>query len=369
MTKRPKALALELRQNTPAWIDARPDFVGSSDLPVLTRNSPYGTSIFSLWAIKTRLAAPEPVDPDTQELWDLGHLLEDDIAERYALQTGRPVRRASRMLARRDIPWASASLDRVSARRGERRIVEVKWVPHRHWASDGPEPVPSYVQDQIQWQLFVTGYEAADVAVLNGSHVEIYDDIGPNDQYQADLLYIARWFRELIERQTPPPIDGSEATQHAIARLHPRETLELMDRSTETDALAEQLQRARAAAKAAEQEDKRLRNVFRLLLGEHAGVEGDFYRISYRKYADAQVRQWEPIARAYRTLLEAIADGGLVEGAEIPEGAAGDLIRTATGGVMVPDLLDAIEQLHTETREGPRVLLPKFRNEEDGRWT
>jgi putative phage-type endonuclease len=336
------AVALEVRQNTPAWVDARRDYIGSSDLPILTGNSPYGTSVFSLWAIKTRLAEPDPVDPETQELWDLGHLLEDDIAERYTLLTGRPLRRVNRMLVHREISWASANLDRVSARRGERRIVELKWVPHRHWLTDGPEPIPPYVQDQVQWQLMVTGWPAADVAVLNGSRVEHYE-LEPDAEYQDNLLYLARWFRGLVDRGERPPVDGSEATRKTLTRLHPRPVLDLMPATAETDALAHELHEARVRAKTASAEADRLANVMRSVLGDHAGVEGDGYRISWLKNADSQRVDWRAVVDAYHRLL-------------LDRGAPAETLQR-------------VLEEHTEPIEGARVLRVKYRDEETGRWT
>lgn len=336
------AIAVPAIQGTPEWLDARRDCVGSSDIPVITGSSPYGTSLFALWAIKTRLADPEPPDPATQELFDLGHALEDPIAARYTVMTGRPLRRARRLLVHPRERWMGASLDRVSARRGERRIVEIKWVPNRRWATDGPEPVPPYVQDQVQWQLAVTGWDAADVVVLNGSHVEVHE-VGPSERYQADLRYLARDFWDQVESGEHPPVDGSEATRAAIARLHPRDTLGLMPPTPEAAALAYAIRDATAARKAAVEEDGRLRNLMRLLLEEYAGVEDDDYRIHFRRSADRTVTttDWAAVAE------DLAGRAGLSE-----------------------DALTEVVALHTtsETREGSRSLIPKFRGD-DGRWS
>ncbi|MBX3031453.1 MAG: YqaJ viral recombinase family protein [Chloroflexi bacterium] len=349
------AIALPYRQGTPAWVDARHDVIGSSDIPILTGNSPYRTSLFSLWAVKSRLAEPEPVDDETQELFDLGHALEDVIARRYeAHEQGRPVRRVTRLLVHPEHRWRGASLDRVSARKGERRIVEVKWVPHRYWRTDGPEPVPAHVQDQVQWQLMVTGYDVADVAVLNGSHIEVHQ-VEPSQRYQDDLVYIARDFWDHVEKGQRPPIDGSDSTADTIRRLRPRDTLGLMDPTPEVAALAMAIREASRAARAAGEEDKRLRNEMRWLLDQHAGVEGVAtvedhevgYRIHFRRGAEREVRttDWEAVARAYRHLLE---------GEPMPAGMD----------------LDSLAALHTttEVREGTRTLRPMFRDDDTGRW-
>lgn len=346
------ALALPAIQGTPEWLDARRDVVGSSDIPVITGSSPYGTSMFALWAYKTRLADPPPPDPETQELFDLGHALEEPIAARYTVITGRPVRRRRHLLVHPRDRWMGASLDRVSARRGERRIIEVKWVPNRRWATDGPEPVPSYVQDQVQWQLAVTGWDVADVVVLNGSHVEVHE-VESSERYQADLRYLARDFWDHVEAGEHPPVDGSDATRSAITRIHPRDTLGLMPPTPEATALAHAIHEATIARKAAVEEDGRLRNVMRLLLEDYAGVEDDDYRIHFRRSLDRTVSttDWRAVAEGYRTLL--LAD-------EVP----------GRGFVHSVEGLDAIESLHTtvEVREGSRSLIPKFRGD-DGRWS
>jgi predicted phage-related endonuclease len=92
------AQAIPVIQGTPEWIDARRDVVGSSDIPIITGSSPYATSVFALWAAKTRLVELEPPDPETQELFDLGHALEEPIADRYTVITGRPLRRRRQLL-------------------------------------------------------------------------------------------------------------------------------------------------------------------------------------------------------------------------------------------------------------------------------
>lgn len=354
-------------QNTPAWVDERRDVVGSSDIPILTGNSIYATSVFSLWAIKTRAGEPEPIDPETQELFDLGHALEDDIAERYTIRTGRPLRQVSQTRVRKDLPWAAASLDRVSAVKGERRIVELKWIPYRSWFAE-PERVPAHVQDQVQWQLYVTGWDVAEVAVLDGGRVYIHE-IGPNEAYQQDLLYIARWFRELVEHRTPPPIDGSAATARTLARLHPRATLDLLDPTPEADALIGEWQTARLGAKLAESEADRLANLVRFFLGDHEGVDNEDagYRVSWTKNADSERVDWKLVAEAQRRMLEMIA-----EQAPQPVLAAAQeqgVTLPARGGFEMATILAAIQSIYTRSVEGPRVLRARFRNEETGKWS
>lgn len=312
----------------------RRDGVTASEMPIITGNRP---GLLTLWAVKRRLMEPEPPDEATAELWALGHAMEPIIAERYTAMTGRPVRRVNRMVRHREIDWAYASLDRVSAVAGEDRIVELKWAPNRRW-TDGPEPIPPEVQDQVQFQCLVSGYGVADVAVLNGSRVEIHTIVADRD-YQDDLLFLARDFRDHVERGVRPAVDGSEDTRRALARLHPRESGVILAPSLEMDELAAQLRGARTEAKTAADWQSTLENSVRALLGDAPGVEGEGYRISWTKNADSTRTDWKAVAGAYRKALA------------MSEGDA-----------------DAIESLHTRETEGPRVLRTRFINEE-GKWT
>ena len=345
------AVATAHVQGTPAWVDARRDVVGSSDIPIITGSSPYHTSLFTLWALKTRLAPPEPVDDDTQELFDLGHALEPVIAARYTAVTGREVRRRRYLLTHPAERWMGASLDRVSARRGERRIIEIKWSPNRRWALDGPEPVPHHVQDQVQWQLAVTGWDVADVAVLAGSHVEVYE-VGPSDAYQADLRYLARHSWDLGARRAA---DGRRVGEHALDDHAPPPPRHARDAepSAETAAIAYGIRDASGALKAAKEEDGRLRNEMRLLLAEHSGVEDADYRIHYRRSADSTVvtTDWQAVVTDLRRLVSGV-------------------VSEAVDRVEVLRTLDAIEEDHTttEVREGRRALLPKFRDADSSKW-
>lgn len=328
-------------QNTDEWLEARLDGITASEMPIITGNRP---GLWNLWATKCRIIEAPPVDPATQELFDIGHALEPAIAEMYTRKTGEALVRERRMLRHRTITWAYASLDR--RRRSDRRPVELKYAPYR-W-DDVVEPVPPAVQDQTQWQSLVDGGSDVDVAVLRGGRVDIHT-VGASKAYQDDLLALAEWFRGLVLTRTPPEVDGSDETRRTLQRLHPRDTLGLMDPTPEATALALSIREAVQARKAAESDEERTKNAMRVLLGNSAGVEDDAagYRISWRKNADSVRTNWEAVAKAYRTW----AEGRLAEY---------EWVDTAA--------LDAIESLHTETRDGPRVLRARFLDDDTGKW-
>lgn len=337
---------LPVRQNTDEWLALRRTGVSASMMPVITGNRP---GLLSLWAEHCGLAEPEPPDAALQELFDIGHALEEPIAQLYSARTGRPVRRVERMVRHPDIEWAYASLDRVSAVRGERLVIELKYAPHR-WGDEVDE-VPPAVQDQVQWQLLVTGWDLANVAVLRGGRLDIHG-IAADRAYQDSLMALARWFQGLVERRERPPIDGSEDARRTLTALHPRDTEPELDPTPELSAMALRIRETTHALKAAKAADDEARNVMRGLLGDSAGVRDEAlgYRVTWKRTADREVTttDWHAVAKAYRALV---------------------LDEDPAGPVPDRETLDAIEALHTvtETREGSRVLRPYFRDE-TGRW-
>lgn len=335
------AVRVKGTQGTPEWLDNRRDVVGSSDIAVITRDSPYSTSVVDLWAVKTRLLEPAPPDEDQVELFALGTALEPVIAERYMERTGRRVRRVRDQLRHPIRTWVGASLDRVLV--GERRIVEVKWAPNRRW-TEGEDGVPPHVSQQVQWQMLVTGFRLADVAVLNGSRLEIHT-IEEDPAYQAALVDIA-WHDlwRYVESGDMPPIDGAESTRRTLGRLNQAANDVVLDARylPDIDAMARELRALQLAEKAATGAVGSQKNALAKLLldGEATAASGDGWRLTWNQNQPSRRTAWEAVAGAFRTLL-----------ADVP-----------------PERLDAIESLHTEARDGARPMRLWWKDEETGRW-
>ena len=366
------------RQGTPEWLDNRRDVVGSSDIPVITGSSPFrSTSLFDLWAVKTRqIEEAEPSrEDDTEErredeerFW-LGHAIEPVIADRYALVTGRRLRRSNDQLRHPVHTWVGASLDREVI--GEKRIVEVKWVPRGDWSRSSADPVPAHVLDQVQWQMLVRGWGVADVAVLDGDRLRI-ETVEADRGYQDDLLFLAHEkFWRYVQSGDMPPVDGSEATRKALASIANRRRLvngvHVDARSDEVlTRMATELHEAQLAEKAAKGTVGTTKAAIAQLLiaAEASGADGDGWRIDYHqnKGSERVVTNHAAIAAAYRAVIEPLLSMG-------DAGIRGAL-RDAGFDPDQPGVLDAIAGLHTttETKEGARVMRLWWKNEETGKW-
>jgi putative phage-type endonuclease len=336
---------MPVRVGTPEWLEARLEGVTSSDAAVLAGEK---GSVVELYALKRRLAPAPEFDAPTARLLEWGQRLEDVIADWYTDETGRPVRRVNRLMQRRDDRWMRTSLDRESGRKGERIVVELKatrWKPRR-----AGEEVPGDVYAQAMWQLWVMDYDESHVVTLVGGNEPLLDKLPRNDKYIDDLVYIARDFRDHVERGVAPPVDGSEATRRALARMYAEENGVMLAATAQTDELARQWVEAELAYKAAKDTRGTVRNAMRAMIGDATGVlRPDSYRFTWKRNKPSVDVHWAKIAADLRARLESHwlvrVDAGEWSRADYDE--------------LVADV-DALIVKHSETKDGARVLRPRF---------
>lgn len=336
---------LDLVQGSEAWLAARSDGISSSYMPVIAGESPY-QSPTELWATMTGLVPATEPDPGTRRLMDIGKRMEPVLLDLYEVETGRRARRVPRMLAHPTYPWARASLD---AEAPVKRIVEAKWTHARRWSSG--DPVPADVLIQVQWQMFVTGRDVADVVALVGPELRVVE-VGRDEKMIDDLLFLATDFWGHVQDRTAPDVDGSESTRRTLARIHPVDDGSLLASDPVIDQLMSELLEARAVATAADNAKDTLENALRALLGDASGVKGPGYSVSWKRNADSTRTDIKSLASAYRDAIEGIRELD-------PE----PVERVLSDGFGTTDL-DDIAALHTTTSEGPRVLRVTFAKEE-----
>lgn len=321
--------ATDVRQNTPEWLAKRREGVGSSDAPVIAGE--YG-SVVELWAEKSGLVERAEPDTSTARLFEWGHRLEPVIADWYSDTTGRTLRRVNRMLVHPDVPWAFASLDRVVV--GEKRITELKT---ERWGWKGDEAVPGRVQTQVQHQLWVAGYDVADVVVLHGGSEPAIHEIPRDDTFIDNLVFLEREFWGWVQSGTRPPMDGSENARRTLARMHPTNDGTLIQPDADIDRVFFDWMAARVVKDQSEAEVDTLANTLRALIGDADGIDG---RVTWKKNKASTRTDWPSVAKAYRTWI-ADTYGGL----------------SATDN----EALDTIQSIHTNTAEGARVLRPVWK--------
>lgn len=235
-----------------SWLAARSKSIGASEAAALFGVSRWDT-ITTLWARKTGRLVEQ--DEEMSKLLKWGLRLEPAIAAGYEEDSGRKLRRAGQyavathhtlpMTATPDF-WIVEAHDRPD----ENGLAECKnvsiWM-QRHW-DDG---VPDYVQIQAQHQMACTGADYVTVLPLFGGNDDRPTDVDRNNRFIEQLEEQVDWFWKFVERDVPPPVDGSERTLNAIKKLYPLDNGEEVVLPEEAAAWWQQLEDAKAAEKLA----------------------------------------------------------------------------------------------------------------------
>lgn len=224
-------------EDRPAWLAQRREGIGSSDAPALMGMDRFQTP-YSLWVDKT-----EGLEVEETAAMRWGRRLESAIADEFGDEHGEFVVVKPKVMYRHaEIPFMQSNPDRLlfeprKFRNGEtfaggETPEEATWdslaVPSKileckcsniaeDWDGDYP---PDRVLVQVQHQLCVNDVDGAYVALLEQGR--FYRDwfVARDDAAIEVLCEEEAEFWKLVQRGTPPAVDGHAATSEAIKQLY-----------------------------------------------------------------------------------------------------------------------------------------------------
>lgn len=231
------------------WWVGRRQGIGSSDAAQVLGVSKWGNPL-TLYHEKKN---PQPLSKGATEFQTWGLILEEPIGQRFMEETGRTVlspsvlldddvvaaaavgrHTTSRFTILRDAeePRLLASPDRVQVDINEPRgqgILEIKNASiyvRDEWGEGEP---PLEYQVQLQHQLMVTGLQWGSIAALIGGNYFVYADIPRDEEFIAQLRKAEEEFLWRLDNDSPPPVDGTDATKALLKRLYPKDTGEVIE--------------------------------------------------------------------------------------------------------------------------------------------
>lgn len=210
------------------WLMRRRKTIGGSDAAGIVGLSRWA-SLFSVWADKTGRAA----EKEDTEAMRQGRDLEDYVARRWMEETGKRVYRLPAMLYHPKYPFAHADVDRMVI--GENAGLECKTTFSLDLKQFNGVEFPVQYYAQCVHYLAVTGADRWYLAVLAYGRGFFTFTLERN-QAEIDALMAAEAdFWKLVEQDTPPDADGSEATSAALREVYPiseQTTADLFGRDT-----------------------------------------------------------------------------------------------------------------------------------------
>lgn len=266
-----EVLAKTIDMERQEWLEHRRGGIGGSDAPVIMGVNPWRSQM-DLWLEKTG-EYTEDVDNEAM-YW--GRTLEDIVAREFVKRTGKKVRRRNAILRHNEYPWMLANVDRLVV--GESSGLEVK-TTNAFYQDDGT--CPAYYYAQVQHYMAVTGRELWYVAVLAGGQRFYLYEVPRSDIYIEELIKAEQEFWELVQINTPPEMDGSEASGRVLNRFYPEAKDGEVELPTDAFALVQQYEEAAGEEKEAKLKKDEAANKLKAMLGE--AERGNIYdrRVSW----------------------------------------------------------------------------------------
>ena len=260
--------------NHEEWKALRHKYIGGSDAAAVVGLNSY-MSAYSLWAEKTgRLPGF-----DGNLATEVGTYLEDFVAQKFAQETGKKVRKSNQSWFNDQYPWAIANIDREIV--GEDAGLEIKTTSELNLKKfkGGEYPANYYVQ--IVHYLAVTGKQRWYLAVLIGNREFKWFTIERDEDEINALMDAERTFKMYVDNDTPPQPDGASSTADTLFTMYPNS----IDTTIGIGFYEKELNnyfRLKDQLKNLTMTIDGIENRIKAHLGECAGGECEKYRVSWK---------------------------------------------------------------------------------------
>jgi putative phage-type endonuclease len=216
-------------------------------------------------------------------------------------------------LTHKDYPWWTGTPDReiTLVDNSSRGLLEIKIVGERmaHQWGDPPDgDVPEQYLTQCAWYMPLLNVEWADLAVQIGNRDYRVYRINRDREFEDQLRDAAVAFIEnhLIP-EIPPAIDGSESSKRYLHYRYPKEQGPVLEPTDEEILMSvENYRQLKRNLKDLEATISLYENSLKSIIGDCAGMRGEFGKITWTKNKDSQKVDWEALAKTFNPDSELI---------------------------------------------------------------
>lgn len=256
------------------WKELRSHYIGGSDAAAVVGLNPF-SSRYSLWAEKTGRIPGFEGNLATE----VGTYLEEFVAQKFAAETGKKVRRANQSFLNSDYPFAIANIDRDIV--GEDAGLEIKTTSELNLKKFKGGDYPANYYAQMVHYMAITGKQRWYLAVLIGNREFKWFVLERDEDEIKALMDAEKDFWYLVETDRPPEADGMEATSEAITAIYPESADSSIDLTIYRAELARYLSLGKQI-KELEAFQNEAANIIKAYLGEAERGECEGFRASWK---------------------------------------------------------------------------------------
>lgn len=266
---------------TDEQLSARRLGIGASEIAAIA-GCDFRRTPWDLWLEKRGLAPASEQDEWAIEAQEIGHELEDWLANWYVRKFGVSLLPGGTIYCA-DTPHYFATIDRKIV--GEPAALEIKIVGgrmmHRYDATS-TDGVPDDVRCQVQWQMMCGEYRYAPLAVNLGGTQRRAFRVERDDGLIAKLRGAAEPFWASVQSGTEPKLDASDACRSYLEAKYPRDTRPRRESDLDDELIADRRISAAISSKQAALELQLADTELIARCGEDGGIKGDGWTFSYR---------------------------------------------------------------------------------------
>ena len=209
-------------QSHEEWKELRSHYIGGSDAAAVVGLNPFA-SAYSLWAEKTGRVPGFEGNLATE----VGSFLEEFVAKKFEAETGKKVRRVNQSFFNSDYPWAIANIDRDIL--GEDAGLEIKTTSALNLKRFRGGEYPANYYCQCVHYMAITGKQRWYLAVLIGNRDFQIFCIERDEDEIAALMAAEEAFWQMVQEDTPPAMDGTDATTETLTTIYADSNDECVD--------------------------------------------------------------------------------------------------------------------------------------------
>ena len=198
------------------WLELRKKGIGGSDASVVCGISRYKSPV-ELWMDKTDQI--QSTEAGEAAYW--GTLLESVVRTEFSKRTGIEVQCVNQLLQSEEHPFMLANLDGLCEHPEYGTCIFEAKTASAYKSGEWDDAIPDEYQLQIQHYMAVTGYRGAYIAVLIGGNTFRWKFVERDEELISMLIELERNFWNHVQNNTPPPLDGSDASARFLVERFP----------------------------------------------------------------------------------------------------------------------------------------------------
>lgn len=260
------------------WLEYRKTGIGGSDASVVCGINKYRSPV-ELWLEKTGQLPYQ--EAGEAAYW--GTQLEPVVRSEFTKRTGIEVKLVKQLLRSEEHPFMQANLDGICEHPDYGTCIFEAKTASAYKSNEWENSIPAEYMLQIQHYMSVTGYKGTFIAVLIGGNTFKWKYIERDDEIIEMLIHLEADFWEHIVNKTPPPLDGSEASEKFLSDRYPESIPQSrIILPPEADVLIKEYDKETAILNEAAERRQRAENLLKEMLGDNESGTSENRIISWK---------------------------------------------------------------------------------------